>query len=348
MIGNSIQYAVVGLGRSGWGIHVAQLRERTDAKIVAVADPLEARRQQAQDELGCLAYESLDELLGQKEVDVMVITTPSTVHTSDAIKALAVGYHVVVEKPMALNVTDAETMIQSAKHTGKYLFVHQQHRFKRSFRHIEEVIASGILGKIYHIRNYISGFRRRNDWQTLVKNGGGELNNTGVHYLDQIVQLVGSPFVQAMADLRCIASAGDAEDHVKAFLRAGNGCTVDMEISNAQALPSDLPLWIVCGTCGTLTSDGSETIVKWFDPDAAPRIEVVDGPVMHRSYDFGDVLPWQEEVVSVEGGSPSQEFYDNVTAVLHGGEPMQVTPESVIQTMRVLEMIRQASLQEAK
>lgn len=343
MIDRSIRYAVVGLGRSGWGIHVANLRERADAKIVAVADPLEVRRQQAQEELGCQAYESLNELLRQKDIDVVVVTTPSAAHASDTIAALEAGYHVAVEKPMALNITDAERMLQAAESAGNYLFVHQQHRFKRSFEHMEEVIASGVLGKIYHIRNYSSIFRRRNDWQTLLKNGGGELNNTGVHFLDQILQLAGSPIVQAMADLRHIVSAGDAEDHVKVFLRAANGCTADMEISNAQALPSDLPLWIVCGTCGTLTSDGSESVVKWFDPDAAPPIEVVDGPVMHRSYDFGDVLPWQQEVVSVEGGSPSQGFYDNVTSVLREGQPMRATPESVLQTMRVMEMIRQAT-----
>src|SRR3954464_5610354 len=95
------RYAVVGLGRAGWGIHVDQLRGRDDAKIVAVVDPVEARRNEAASEFGCRTYTSLAEMLKQDDVEVVVIATPSVAHALDAIASLRAGKNVVVEKPMA-------------------------------------------------------------------------------------------------------------------------------------------------------------------------------------------------------------------------------------------------------
>src|SRR5690606_26576455 len=101
---------VVGLGRAGWNIHVAGLRGREDAKIVAVADPLEERRQEAVTEFGCQAYAQRDELLADENVEVVVLATPSFCHGPDTMAAFAAGKHVAVEKPMAMSVEEADEM----------------------------------------------------------------------------------------------------------------------------------------------------------------------------------------------------------------------------------------------
>src|SRR5205085_4455303 len=124
---------------------------------------------------------------------------------------------------------------------GKKLFVHQNYRFNKEFLMMKEVVASGKIGRVFHIRNYISHFARRNDWQTLARNGGGVLNNTCVHFLDQILQLLPGTVTQVMGDLQQIASSGDVEDHVKAFLRTDAGATADMEISSAENIATPLP-----------------------------------------------------------------------------------------------------------
>src|SRR5438477_66299 len=80
-----IRYGVVGLGRAGWDIHVRQLRARSDAKIVAVADPMEQRREQAKAELNCAAHDSLRKLLRRDDIEVVVIATPSDQHAKDTI-----------------------------------------------------------------------------------------------------------------------------------------------------------------------------------------------------------------------------------------------------------------------
>src|SRR5688572_29475841 len=125
-----IRYGVVGLGRAGWDIHVKQLRERPDAKVVAVVDPVPERREQTEREFaGCKSYAKLADMLRkQPDVEVVVVATPSALHAPDAKKSLKAGKHVVVEKPMAVSVAEADSMIKTAGQAGKRLFVHQNYR----------------------------------------------------------------------------------------------------------------------------------------------------------------------------------------------------------------------------
>jgi len=341
-----ITYAIVGLGRAGWNIHVKALRGRKGAQIVAVADPVAERRDEAASEFGCQCYGSIDEMLKAPgfDADVVVIATPSVCHGPDTIKALKAGRHVVVEKPMSTSLREADRMIRAAKDARRKLFVHQNYRFFPEFTYYQSVIKSGRLGKVYHMRNALYGsFARRNDWQTLSRNAGGVLNNTCPHFIDQALQLTGSPIEKVFGDLKQIGSAGDVEDHVKIMMRAENGCTVDLEISSAQAMPIKPPKWTICGTHGTLTSDGAEATVRWFDPRQAPAIKAQDGPANDRKYGNTDELPWQE-VTEPAVGPDIGDFYDNVFAVLRERKKMVVTPESVREVMRVITESRKGTV----
>ncbi|MCC7191861.1 MAG: Gfo/Idh/MocA family oxidoreductase [Phycisphaeraceae bacterium] len=342
MSSEPIRYAVVGLGRAGWDIHVKSLRDRADAKIVAVVDPVQERRDEAAVAFGCKTYTSLSRVLKQSDIEVVVIATPSVMHCSDTKKSLKAGKHVVVEKPMAMSVAEADSMIRVANETGKKLFVHQNYRFFPEFHHLKGVIESGILGRLYHIRYSLINFSRRNDWQTLVRNGGGVLNNTCPHSIDQAIQFAGAPIKDCLGDLQQIASAGDVEDHVKALMRAENGVTIDMEVSSAQNLGTAPYKWVLSGTCGTLVMDGAKSTIRWFDPQAAPPLEVVDGPAADRKYGNADKLPWQEK--TVDATAPvSCNFYDNVFGVIRRGEPQVITSESVREVIRVIALIRKGT-----
>jgi len=339
-----VRYGVVGLGRAGWNIHVAGLRNRPDAKIVAVVDPVEERRQQAHTELGAKGYTELSQLLADPDVEVVVVATPSVSHGPDTIAALKAGKHVVVEKPMAMNVEEADRMIQTARETGKKLFVHQNYRFFADYNFMKETIESGILGRVFHFRNYINAFSRRNDWQTLAKNGGGVLNNTCPHFIDQILQFLGAPVKLVVGDLQQIVSAGDVEDHVKAFFRAENGVTADMEISNAQNVAVKLPKWIIAGSAGTLTTDGKTATINYYDASKVQPLQVVEGPAADRKYGNEDKLPWETRTVEIsEAVKDKTNFYDNVYGVLRKGEAMRVTPESVREVIRVIAAIREGT-----
>ena len=338
-----IRYGVVGLGRSGWNIHAKSIGSRDDAALVAVADPLPERRQEAADEFSCKTYEKIEQLIADDDVEVAVVATPSFLHAPDSIMALKAGKHVICEKPMAMDLGEADQMIAAAKAADRHLLIHQNYRFAPKFTHLKEVAESGIIGELYHIRNYNQAFSRRDDWQTLAKYGGGVLNNKCAHNLDMIMQLMGAEVTEVMGDLQQIASAGDVEDHVKAFLKAKNGCTADMEVTNAQNISGGLPEWILCGAHGTMTCDGKQSVIRWFDPEEAGAVEVVDSAAKDRAYGSqAKPLVWQEKTVDARGPDIG-DFYDNITGVLRRNEPAAITPESVRELIRVMGEIRECT-----
>jgi predicted dehydrogenase len=145
-----------------------------------------------------------------------------------------------------------------------------------------------------------------------------------------------------MGDLRQIASAGDVEDHVKALMRTDGGATADVEISMAENVSVPLPMWVICGTQGTVTSDGRVSTVRYFDPAEVRPIEVVEGAAPGRRYGNDDQLPWREKVVRAEECA-EVEVYGNVYGVLKKGEDVFVTPESVREGIRAMEMIRESA-----
>ena len=175
-----LRIGISGLGRSGWGIHanvLAQIGEKFS--VTAVCDPDPARQEEAVDRFDCLAYSTIDEIIADKAVELLVVATPSQLHVSDASAAMRAGKHVIVEKPMAPTLAGVDEMIAVAEETGMLLTVNQNYRYHADFLKVKEVVDSGVLGRIVQMRITGNGFRRRWDWQTLKKYGGGDLNNKG-------------------------------------------------------------------------------------------------------------------------------------------------------------------------
>lgn len=338
---SQILTAVVGLGRAGWSIHVEQIRPRPDFKIVDVADPDPRWREEAARALGCATHADLKTLLKSTRAELVVIATPSFAHEGDSVNVLKSGRHCLVEKPMAMDLAGARRMIAASRKAKKKLFVHQNYRFANEFHHLREIIDSGLIGRVFEIRACWFGFARRNDWQTLRKNGGGVLNNTGPHTIDMTLSLMDSPVASLTSDLQHIKDAGDCEDHVHLFLKFRSGQTADLTISTACALPS--PKWMLLGSCGTLSCDGGKSTIRWFDPSTVSPLPVIDGPAPDRKYGNEDVLPWKEEVRPAAPSKKHENYYDNVADVLMRGGKMAVTPQSAAEVIRVIEWARKGT-----
>ncbi len=331
-----IPIAVVGLGRAGWNIHVKQLRERSDFVIVDVADRDDGRRAEAEKELGCPAHADLDALLRATSAEVVVVATPNTLHVVDAVKVLESGRHCVLEKPMADTHEGALRIIKAANGANRKIFVHLQRRFGDEFRFLREVIDSGVLGRIFHIRIFWADYARRNDWQTLRVNKGGLLSNHGPHILDLVLHLLDAPVESLLADLQHVKDAGDCEDHFTLCLKAENGQTADIVCTTACALPA--PRTMLLGSHGTLSADGTDTArLRYYDPAAVPPLTVVEGPAPERKYGISEKLPWRDEEREMKPAAPGGEFYDNVQQVLRSNAAMIITPESAAEVVRVIE-----------
>ena len=149
-MGKIIRVAIAGFGRSGYGIHTKCLREKQDKfKIVAVADELPERREDAVKEFGCPVFENYKDMLKNvKNIDLFVNATPSRFHVEASLAAIKAGLNVVSEKPSAPTVAEFDKIIAAAKKAKVLFYPFQNSRFYPFFDKIREVIASGVLGKI--------------------------------------------------------------------------------------------------------------------------------------------------------------------------------------------------------
>jgi len=330
-----IRVGIAGLGRSGWDIHCRLLEPLSDKYgVVAVADRDKGRQQEAAARFGCRTYGDLTSMLRDEQIELVVNALPSNLHPSGSIEAVEAGKHVVCEKPMAVRVADADEMIGAAKKASRTLAIFQNRRYAPDFRKVQEVIASGKLGRIVMIRLAGQGFGRRWDWQTLQKYDGGSLNNTGPHVLDWALQLFGPGKPEVFCHLERTLTCGDAEDHVKIIFQGPNAPMLDLEITSACAFSQER--WLVMGTRGTLS--GTSRALRWKYFVELPPRAVDERPTPDRSYNR-EQIPWIEETWSrSEYTGPGQTgFYLDLYGTICHGRPLFITPESVRRQVEVLE-----------
>lgn len=341
-----IRVGVLGLGRSGYGIHCKAFEKLADKyTLVAVADRDEERLSETAGERGVPGYDSIEALVAHPGLELVVVSSYNRDHAKNAVTALQAGKHVVCEKPFGLSVAEVDSMIAAAAQSGCKVVPFQNRRYEDSYNKVREVVTSGILGKIVHIRIAQHGFGRRWDWQTLAEFGGGQLHNNGPHVLDQALGLyeaVGVDDVESLevwSDLRNTLSTGDTPDHVRATLRHPEHFTLDIEFSATCPYPQDK--WLVMGTCGGLKGTTQKLEWKWVDWSAHPERPVQSASTPDRSYNREDLL-WQsasydctESFELLQGA-----FYTDLWQTLRAGAPLAITPTSARARIRLLERIR--------
>ncbi len=336
-----IRCGVAGLGRIGWAHHCAIIRQHGGFELGAVCDLEEPRRKEAVASAACAAYSSFEELIADESLELIVVATQSADHEEMSVQALKAGKNVLCEKPSALSAKGIRRMMAAAKKSGRTLTMHHNYRLNPEFLHVREVIQSGAIGRPFRIKRRVQGFGRRNDWQTLRKYGGGMTGNWGIHLVDQCLQLLDSPVVEAWGAVRQVFNPGDAEDDIKALIRCESGMLADIDMTSACAAPE--PSWCVLGANGTLWLQDGKVHVKRFDPKKLPPVKVND---LHCAIDrkYGVVpeesIPWEEteEPVGPKGSYCS--YYDNLYAAIRKGEPLLVEPESALATYQTLDKIR--------
>ena len=336
-----IRVGIVGLGRSGWNIHAATLGGMPERyAVAAVSDPEPARREEAQARFGCRTHEAIGSLVGDGGLDLVVVASPSHLHPEHAVAALDAGLHVVCEKPFALDAAGADRMIEVAERNQRVLSPFQNRRYEAHFQKVQEVIASGALGRVVHVRMCWHQFARRWDWQTLKRFGGGLMNNNGSHLLDHALQLLppdAEP--EVFADLQQTLTLGDTEDHVKVVLKAEGQPTIDVELSNASAFPQDR--WLVLGTAGGLRGTPERLEWRTMSWSGMPEREVETAAATGRRYQH-EQIDWTEHQwrEPEDRPHPHRLFYEDLHRTIREGRPLVVDPASVRRLLGVLERCR--------
>jgi predicted dehydrogenase len=336
-----ISVGLVGTGRAGWGMHCPELDQRPEQfTLVAACDTAPDRRERIAARYGIPTYERIEDLLTDPQVELVDIATRSCDHAAHALLALAAGKHVNIEKPMTATHAEALQVAEAAKKSRGKLFVRHNRRFDPDFLQVQQIMASGLLGKVYEIRLARHGYARRDDWQTLKQFAGGQLLNWGPHIIDHALRFINGPVAEQFSYLARVAAVGDAEDHVKIVLKGENGLVVDLEISGGVALGE--PTYRVFGSRGSLTLAGDEIRLKYLDPaqELPARLPEPGNPGAH----FGtpESLPWLEETRPIQPGNNTI-LWDFIYRDVRLGEPYPIRLNEALEVMRVASAARLGS-----
>lgn len=299
-----LRTAVIGLGRIGFGYHCPAVAAHPGFALEAVCDPLPERRMEATAKWRARGFDDVAKMLAAIRLDLVVVASPNPFHRAHAAAALAAGSHVFCDKPVVETTRELDELAAIATHAGRSLVAYQPSRFQPEVRSLRSLLATNVLGPVHLIRRTRDNFVRRQDWQAFRANGGGMLNNYGSHCLDEILVLLGGAAIERVyCQTRCAVTAGDAEDFVKATLTAAGGTVIDLEISQACALPG--PEWELFGSRGAARWEAEERVwqVRRFEWEAAPPAAVQDGFAAAGRLYQTESLPWREEAIPADGES---------------------------------------------
>lgn len=275
-----IRIGVIGAGNIG-NVHLGVFSKLPEVKIKAITDvflPLAEKR--AEEYEIPMVYQNVDDLINDPELDAVIVGVPNSYHAPLAIQALKAGKHVLLEKPMAINESDAKEILLTQQQTGKIVMIPHQMRWESIAMQVKDQVERGELGEIYHAK--AGWFRRKGipgwgTWFTKKEEaGGGPLIDIGVHLLDLSLHLMGNPkpvsvFGSTYAEFgpkkKGIGTWGkpnwegtfDVEDIATALIKMDNGSTLSLDVSWAVHMDTDnKPFVHLLGTEGGASIRGNE------------------------------------------------------------------------------------------
>jgi Predicted dehydrogenases and related proteins len=197
---NKIRFAVIGCGHIGTR-HAEMIFRNDETELVALCDL------KPQEELGIgqynvpfyAEYKSMLSALQKMTPDIQMVVsvcTPNGLHAGIAIDALEAGFHVVIEKPMALSIDDADLVIQKAREYNRKVFCVMQNRYSPPSQWLKEIVDSGILGRIYLVQvncfwNRDERYYTPGNWHGTADMDGGTLFTQFSHFVDILYWLFG-------------------------------------------------------------------------------------------------------------------------------------------------------------
>lgn len=251
-----LNVAVLGCGRMGEVHGEAYATQRNEADVFYASRDRGQARRYAERFGGAGVFGSYDEAIASPAIDAVDICLPDHLHAATAEAAFAAGKHVLVEKPMATSLEDADRMIHAAERAGKTLSIAENFRFLPHLERAKELIAESALGEVFLIEvNHFESLQPRG-WRVDARgDGSGALIDVGHHFVDMAVQLGGPiDWVFAQYAGRTGAQYVD-EDTAIVMLGYRNGVIGQLTGTIAAPGAPPQPTFIVCGAKASLFFD---------------------------------------------------------------------------------------------
>lgn len=260
-----------GFGIIGTGMiahfHARAIAEIENAILVGVYNQTKLKADEFSKQYQCKSYDSLKELLENKEIDIVCICTPSGAHLEPALMSIAAGKHCLIEKPLEISLERCDEIIKAAKKRGVKISVIFPSRFNEASGMLKKAIEENrfnrlVLGdayvKWYRTPQYYQSGKWRGTWKL---DGGGALMNQGIHAVDLLQWYMGE--VKAVQAFATNAKHKDieVEDTIVASIQFANGALGTIECSTA-VFPGDIKRIEIRGTEGSAILE-EDRLIRW-------------------------------------------------------------------------------------
>ena len=237
-----IKFALIGCGRIAVK-HAKLLISMDNVELVAVSDNIHERVKGFSEKYHVKGYLDYKEMLKKEDIEVVSVLTPSGTHAAIGVDVANSKKHLVVEKPMALRLEDADLLIETCYRNGIKLFVVKQNRFNLPVKKLKEALDNGRFGKLVLGTVRVRWSRRQDyydqdEWRGTWAQDGGVLTNQASHHVDLLQWMMG-PVDSVVAKAGTYLSNIETEDTGVAILKFRNGGLGIVEATTC-ARPKDL------------------------------------------------------------------------------------------------------------
>lgn len=337
MASDPINVAIAGYGLAGKVFHATLVAHTEGLRLHGVFSRSAERRAQAGADWGVRTYATYEELLQDRQVDLVIVATPHDTHAPMVIEAARAGKHVVTDKIMCLTLEEGRAMIEAARRAGVVFSVFHNRRWDSDYLTLRRVLEQGTLGEIFVIEEAVTSFRlspRGRGWRGMAAAGGGPTRDWGAHLFDHCIQLAGffgTRPESVFADFQYRIPEQDVETASFTLVRFANGVRYAIEVGGISAIPK--PRWFVRGRNGAYIQyglDQQEPALKEgrvgplpLPSESAPQMRVLQD---------GELRDVPVEIVP----GNYLEFYRNIVAAIRGEAELAVQPENVLESVRLI------------
>ncbi len=264
----TFRYAIIGGGAGIAETHLKALAQLPGAQVVGLSDINTERVAPRAAELGCSYFTDHHDMLNQVKPDIAVVCTPHPSHAALVIDCLQAGTHVLVEKPLTIEVAQADEIVAAADAANRTLAVSFQHRFRPVISHVKRLIEAGEIGSLVRVTCVEPWFRtdtyyRSASWRgTWAGEAGGVLMNQGPHPIDVLCYLVGEP-TRVWGWIRTVAHEIETEDSAQAMLEFSNGVSGYLNINTVETGQRRME---IVGDKAAVEVVGTQLTIHRFDP----------------------------------------------------------------------------------
>jgi scyllo-inositol 2-dehydrogenase (NADP+) len=337
-----IKTALLSYGMSGKLFHAPFLKVHPGFQFYSVWERSKNQAQEAYPEVK--TFRSLDELLEDEELELVIVNTPNYTHYEYAKKAIVAGKHVVVEKPFVVKTEEGEELISLAKQNKVVLTVYQNRRFDSDYRTIKRIINEGWLGEIveaeFHFDRYKEDLSPKQH-KEIPGPGTGALYDLGSHIIDQALQLFGMPEA-VFADIRIVRPVSQVDDYFEVLMYYPK-CRV--RLHSSYLVREQLPGYILHGTKGSFIKEKTNQQEEALDKGILPIGESWGvEPESQRGF-----LHTEKDGKLIKEHIPSEkgDYNDFFTAVYHCIREGAANPVEAVDGLAVIRII-EAAFQSSK